>query len=143
MELPQRDHLKLSKDLKAAALQQLQRILLHLTGRELSRGTVWGAARSNVASNLNWCYMLEGRGVRTDAQHEVVERLVVDVHERDLHGQSKVCQVCQVLPALSVRLLLRLLQQGKKERTPEEQSQRSLTSVQSQWMALDRGGGPD
>lgn len=45
---------------------------------------------------------------RTDAQHEVVERLVVDVHECDLHGQSEVCQVCQVLPALSVRLLLLL-----------------------------------
>lgn len=42
----------------------------------------------------------------TDAQHEVVEGLVVDVCERILHGQGKVSQIGQVLPALLVRLLL-------------------------------------
>lgn len=54
--------------------------------------------------------------VRTDAQHEVVERLVVDVHECDLHSQSKVRQVCQVLPALSVRLLLLLSGESEARR---------------------------
>lgn len=43
--------------------------------------------------------------MHTDAEHEVVERLVVDVHERHLHGQSEVGQVSQVLPAFSFRLL--------------------------------------
>lgn len=38
----------------------------------------------------------------TNAQHEVVEGLVVDVGERVLHGQRKIGQICQVLPALLV-----------------------------------------
>lgn len=41
-------------------------------------------------------------GALTDAQHEVVEGLVVDVCERILHGQSEVGQISQVLPALLV-----------------------------------------
>lgn len=37
------------------------------------------------------------------AQHEVVEGLVVDVHQRHLHGQGKVSEVSQMLPALLIR----------------------------------------
>lgn len=48
---------------------------------------------------------------RTNAQHEIVERLIVDVHESDLHGESKVGQVRQVLPSLFVRLLVPLSEQ--------------------------------
>lgn len=55
--------------------------------------------------------------VHTNAEHEVVEWLVVDIHECDLHGQSKVCQVCQVLPALSVRLILLLPHQKTNTHT--------------------------
>lgn len=48
MELPPSDNLKLSTPLKAALVQQLQRVLLHLSGGELSRG----AAQSHGASAL-------------------------------------------------------------------------------------------
>lgn len=44
----------------------------------------------------------------TDSEHEVVEGLIVDVHECDFHGQGKVSQICQVLPAFSVCELLLL-----------------------------------
>lgn len=38
----------------------------------------------------------------TDAQHEVIEGLVVDVGERVFHGEREVGQIRQVLPALLV-----------------------------------------
>lgn len=38
----------------------------------------------------------------TYTQHEVVERLVVDVGKCVLHGQCEVRQISQVLPALLV-----------------------------------------
>lgn len=37
----------------------------------------------------------------TNAEHEVVEGLLVQVVEGDFHGQNKVCQVGEVLPALN------------------------------------------
>ena len=37
----------------------------------------------------------------TDSEHEVVERLFVEVAEGDFHSQGEVCQVGEVLPALN------------------------------------------
>lgn len=34
------------------------------------------------------------------SQHEVIERLVINVHQGFFHGQGKVCKIRQVLPAL-------------------------------------------
>ncbi len=50
----------------------------------------------------------------TDAEHEVIEGLVVDVHQRDFHGQSKISQICQVLPPFPVWNLFFLLGRTKK-----------------------------
>lgn len=66
--------------------------------------------RTYLHSNTHLTYNLLTvlRLGRTDAQHEIVEWLVVDVHECNLHGQRKVCKVSQVLPALCVRQLFLL-----------------------------------
>ena len=52
----------------------------------------------------------------TDAEHEVVEGLIVDVHQGDLHGKSKIRQVCQMLPALAVREFFLLLNTNKEKK---------------------------
>lgn len=43
---------------------------------------------------------------RTDAEHEVVEGLVVEVVEGHFHCEGKVGQVREMLPALDQRLVL-------------------------------------
>lgn len=56
----------------------------------------------------------QGTSALTDTEHEVIEGLVVDVHQRHLHGQSEIGQICQVLPTFPVWNLFFLLARSDK-----------------------------